>query len=58
MTERLPLKIAAYEWHVKTTACFICGFLRGESGMDHEGLESTSIEFGVRRWIQCSTGFL
>jgi diadenosine tetraphosphate (Ap4A) HIT family hydrolase len=36
MTERVPFDVAAYERRVRAGGCFICGFLAGEPGMEHE----------------------
>jgi len=36
MTEREPFDLAAYEMRVKSGGCFVCGFLAGEPGLEHE----------------------
>jgi diadenosine tetraphosphate (Ap4A) HIT family hydrolase len=36
MAERVPMDIAAYEARVRAGGCFICGFLNGEPGLNHE----------------------
>jgi hypothetical protein len=36
MTERVPFDVVAYERRVRAGGCFICGFLAGKPGMDHE----------------------
>lgn len=36
MSERIPMDVAAYERRVRAGDCFICGFLRGEPGAEHE----------------------
>jgi histidine triad (HIT) family protein/ATP adenylyltransferase len=36
MSERIPLDLAAYEQRVRSGGCFICEFLRGEPGPQHE----------------------
>lgn len=36
MSERIPMDLSAYEKRVRTGGCFICGFLRGDPGADHE----------------------
>lgn len=38
MTERVPFDVAAYERRIQTTRCFICAFLAGEPGYEHEVL--------------------
>ncbi|NUT38322.1 MAG: HIT family protein [Hamadaea sp.] len=36
MTERVAFDLAAYEKRVKSGGCFVCGFLRGDPGLEHE----------------------
>jgi len=36
MTDRVPMDLAAYEQRVRTGGCFVCAFLRGEPGFEHE----------------------
>jgi len=38
MTDRVPFDIAAYEQRVKSGGCFVCGFLDGVPGSEHEVL--------------------
>ena len=38
MTVRVPFDVADYERRVRAGGCFICGFLAGEPGMEHEEL--------------------
>jgi diadenosine tetraphosphate (Ap4A) HIT family hydrolase len=47
MSERIPLDLAAYEQRVRSGGCFICGFLRGEPGAEHELLydDGTHVAF-------------
>ncbi|WP_412741914.1 HIT family protein [Krasilnikovia sp. MM14-A1004] len=36
MSERAPMDLAAYERRVRSGNCFICAFLRGDPGAEHE----------------------
>src|SRR5262245_42958830 len=36
MAERVPMDVAAYEGRVRSGGCFVCGFLDGEPGLEHE----------------------
>lgn len=36
MSERIPLDLAAYEQRVRSGDCFICAFLCGDPGSEHE----------------------
>jgi diadenosine tetraphosphate (Ap4A) HIT family hydrolase len=36
MNDRVPMDLAAYEQRVRTGGCFVCAFLRGEPGFEHE----------------------
>jgi histidine triad (HIT) family protein/ATP adenylyltransferase len=45
--ERIPMDLAAYAQRVRSGGCFICGFVRGEPGLQHELLydDGTHIAF-------------
>lgn len=36
MSERIPMDLAGYEQRARSGDCFICGFLRGDPGAEHE----------------------
>jgi histidine triad (HIT) family protein/ATP adenylyltransferase len=36
MSERIPVDLAAYEERVQSGGCFVCAFLRGDPGFEHE----------------------
>ncbi|MEV6522272.1 HIT family protein [Longispora sp. NPDC051575] len=36
MRERVPFDLAAYEEHVRSIRCFVCQFLDGDPGFEHE----------------------
>jgi len=38
MSERIPVDLAAYEQRVRSGGCFVCAFLRGDPGSEHEWL--------------------
>jgi diadenosine tetraphosphate (Ap4A) HIT family hydrolase len=44
--DRVPMDLAAYEARVQSGGCFICAFLRGEPGSEHETIYGDGLHVG------------